>query len=64
MVEPVVRHVNGRGYRIRRAGDVGLADEDDQTLVEYCLSWELVLITFDSDLRDKVWCAQSPAMTA
>ena len=53
MVESVVRLVNGRGYRIRRAREVGLADEDDQTLVEYCLSWELVLITFDSDLRDK-----------
>jgi predicted nuclease of predicted toxin-antitoxin system len=53
MVEPVVRLINGRGYRIRRARDVGLADEDDQTLVEYCLNWELVLITFDADLRDK-----------
>ena len=53
MVEPVVRLINGRGYRIRRARDVGLADEDDQAVVEYCLSAELVLVTFDADLRDK-----------
>lgn len=24
--------INGRGYRIRRARDAGLADEDDQAL--------------------------------
>jgi len=53
MVEPVARLINGRGFRIRRARDVGLADEDDQTVVEYCLRWDLVLITFDADLRDK-----------
>src|SRR5436309_13190316 len=39
MVEPVARLINGRGFRIRRARDVGLADEDDQTVVEYCLRW-------------------------
>lgn len=53
MVEPVVSLINGRGYRIRRAREVALADEDDQALVEYCLNWDLVLITFDGDLRDK-----------
>lgn len=53
MVEPVVLLINGRGYRIRRARDAALADEDDQTLVEYCLRWNLVLVTFDADLRDK-----------
>ncbi len=53
MVEPVVNLLNGRGYRVRRTREAGLADEDDQVLVEYCLNWDLVLITFDSDLRDK-----------
>ena len=53
MVETVVLLINGRGFRIRRARDVGLADEDDQTLVEFCLQAELILITFDADLRDK-----------
>jgi predicted nuclease of predicted toxin-antitoxin system len=53
MVEPVAMLINGRGYRVRRARDVGLADEDDQVIVEYCLSRDLVLVTFDSDLRDK-----------
>jgi predicted nuclease of predicted toxin-antitoxin system len=45
--------INGRGYRIRRARDVALEAEDDQAIVEYCLAWQLVLVTFDADLRDK-----------
>ena len=53
MVEPVTLLINGRGYRVRRAREVGLADEDDQALVEYCLAWDLVLVTFDPDLRNK-----------
>lgn len=53
MVEPVTLLINGRGYRVRRAREVGLADEDDQALVEYCLAWDPVLVTFDPDLRNK-----------
>ena len=54
MVEPVVTLLNGRGHRIIRARDAGIAAEDDQTLVEYALAADLVIVTFDNDLRDKV----------
>jgi predicted nuclease of predicted toxin-antitoxin system len=54
MVEPVVKLLNGRGHRIVRARDVGIEAEDDQILVEYALARNLVIVTFDRDLRDKV----------
>jgi predicted nuclease of predicted toxin-antitoxin system len=53
MVEPVALLINGRGNRVWRAREVGLEREDDQVLVEYVLSFELVLVTFDRDLRNK-----------
>ncbi len=52
MVEPVVLLLNGRGHRIIRARDAGIEAEDDQTLVEYALARDLVVVTFDKDLRD------------
>jgi predicted nuclease of predicted toxin-antitoxin system len=51
MVEPVVAYLNGKGHRVPRARDVGLADSDDSELVEYALANELVILTFDPDLR-------------
>lgn len=53
MVEPVALLINGRGNRVWRAREVGLDKEDDQVLVEYVLGYDLVLVTFDNDLRDK-----------
>jgi rRNA-processing protein FCF1 len=53
MVESVALLINGRGNRVTRAREVGLDKEDDQVLVEYVLSFDLVLVTFDNDLRNK-----------
>lgn len=52
MAEPVVKLINGRGHRILRARDVGLEAENDQTLAEYALTNDLIIVTFDRDLRD------------
>jgi predicted nuclease of predicted toxin-antitoxin system len=52
MVEPVVRYLNGKGHRMLRARDLGLANAEDADLVEYALYNELIIVTFDPDLRD------------
>lgn len=52
MVEPVARLLNGRGHRVVRARDAGLAAEQDADIIEYCLRNELVVVTFDGDFRD------------
>jgi predicted nuclease of predicted toxin-antitoxin system len=51
MVEPVVLLLNGRGYRTIRARDAGLATEPDEILVDYAWANDLVVVTFDIDLR-------------
>jgi predicted nuclease of predicted toxin-antitoxin system len=54
MVEPVAAYLNGRGHPVRRARDVGLADEEDVVLVEYALVADLVIVTFDPDFRSSL----------
>jgi predicted nuclease of predicted toxin-antitoxin system len=54
MVEPVARLLNGRGHRTVRARDAGLATEPDEILVDYALANDLVVVTFDPDLRTRV----------
>ncbi|MDQ6879699.1 MAG: hypothetical protein M3082_18760 [Candidatus Dormibacteraeota bacterium] len=54
MVEPVALLLNGRGYRTIRARDAGLATESDEILVEYAWANDLVVVTFDPDLRSSV----------
>lgn len=51
MVEPVAMLLNGRGYRTIRARPAGLAIEPDDVLVQYSLANDLVMVTFDTDLR-------------
>jgi uncharacterized protein YaiI (UPF0178 family) len=54
MVEPVAAFLNGRGHRIVRARQVGLAADDDAVIAEYSLANDLVVVTFDYDLRSSV----------
>jgi predicted nuclease of predicted toxin-antitoxin system len=51
MVEPVARLLIGRGHPVRRAREVGLADEQDVVVVDYALANDLVIVTFDPDFR-------------
>jgi predicted nuclease of predicted toxin-antitoxin system len=53
MVESVVHLLNGRGHPITRVRDVGLAKEDDQTVIEYAVSRSLVIVTFDIGMLGK-----------
>lgn len=62
MVDPVVDYLNGRGHRILRARDVGLARASDADLVEYALANTLVLVTFDGHLRDSSLRAGCPCV--
>jgi predicted nuclease of predicted toxin-antitoxin system len=57
MVELVADLLNGRGNRVVRARDVRLDAEADQVLVEYALAFELVVVTFDRGMRDRVKAA-------
>jgi predicted nuclease of predicted toxin-antitoxin system len=54
MVEPVARLLTGRGHRVVRARDAGLADEEDWVVVEYALIDDLVIVTFDPDFRRSI----------
>jgi predicted nuclease of predicted toxin-antitoxin system len=51
MVEPVAALLNGRGHPIRRARDVGLADEVDIVIIDYALEADLIIVTFDRHFR-------------
>jgi predicted nuclease of predicted toxin-antitoxin system len=51
MVEPVALLLVGRGHVVIRARDAGLADAADNVLVEYALIENLVVVTFDPDIR-------------
>jgi predicted nuclease of predicted toxin-antitoxin system len=52
--EPVIRLIEGHGFMVRRARDVGLATADDASVREVCLAHQppLTLITTDADFRD------------
>jgi predicted nuclease of predicted toxin-antitoxin system len=54
MVEPVAAFLNGRGHRVVRARQVGLAGDDDAVIAEYARANDLVVVTFDYDLRSSV----------
>jgi predicted nuclease of predicted toxin-antitoxin system len=54
MVEPVAALLMGRGHPVRRAREVGLADEPDIVIAEYALAADLVIVTFDPDFRSKL----------
>jgi predicted nuclease of predicted toxin-antitoxin system len=54
MVEPVAAFLNGRGHRTLRARQVGLGADDDAILAEYARVNDLVVVTFDYDLRSSV----------
>jgi predicted nuclease of predicted toxin-antitoxin system len=54
MVEPVAALLNGHGHPVRRARDVGLADETDIVIIEYAHSTDLVIVTFDQDFRSSL----------
>jgi predicted nuclease of predicted toxin-antitoxin system len=51
MVDPVADLLNGRGHPVRRARDVGLSDDLDVVVVEYAITEDLVIVTFDPDFR-------------
>jgi predicted nuclease of predicted toxin-antitoxin system len=51
MVEPVALLLEGRGHRVTRARDAGLASEDDPIVIDYALVDDLVVVTFDPDFR-------------
>lgn len=52
MVESVVDLLIGRGHPVRRVRHVGLSDASDAVIAEYALAQNLVIVTFDRDLRD------------
>ena len=54
MVEPVAALLMGRGHPVRKARDVGLADEPDAIIAEYALAADLVIVTFDPDFRSSL----------
>jgi predicted nuclease of predicted toxin-antitoxin system len=71
MVAEVAAYLNGRGHRNVGAKAAGLADADDPDVVEYCLTNDLVVVTFDLDFRDAVLragcrclCIRAPELTA
>jgi hypothetical protein len=51
MVEPVVRLLIGRGHRVIRARQAGLASEADSVVGSYALVGDLVIVTFDPHFR-------------
>jgi Domain of unknown function (DUF5615) len=53
MVEPVVDLLTGHGHKVTRVRDAGLATDDDAVVAEYALSFDLVVVTFDYDLRNR-----------
>lgn len=52
MVEPVAALLQGRGHPVARAKEAGLARASDAEVVAYACTLQLVLVTFDPDLRD------------
>ncbi len=46
--------LNGRGHRTVRARQVGLSADDDAVVAEYARANDLVVVTFDFDLRSSV----------
>ena len=54
MVEPVAWLLEGRGHRVIRAREAGLADELDPVVVDYALVDDLVIVTFDPDFRKAI----------
>jgi len=46
--------LNGRGHPTVSAREVGLSDAGDADLIEYALSRDLVIVTFDNDFRRHV----------
>jgi hypothetical protein len=51
MVEPVALLLNGRGHVVVRARDAGLDRDADNVVVEYALIENLVVFSFDPDIR-------------
>lgn len=49
MVADVAMFLNGRGHRNVGAAAAGLATADDRDVVEYCLTNDLIVVTFDLD---------------
>lgn len=71
MVADVAAYLNGRGHRNVGARAAGLAGAEDSDVVEYCLTNNLVVVTFDLDFRDSVLragcrclCIRTPELTA
>jgi predicted nuclease of predicted toxin-antitoxin system len=71
MVADVATYLNGRGHRNIGAAAAGLASADDGDVVEYCLTNDLIVVTFDLDFRDAVLragcrclCIRTPELTA
>ena len=71
MVADVAMFLNGRGHRNVGAAAAGLATADDRDVVEYCLTNDLIVVTFDLDFRDAVLragcrclCIRTPELTA
>jgi predicted nuclease of predicted toxin-antitoxin system len=71
MVADVATYLNGRGHRNVGAAAAGLATADDRDVVEYCLTNDLIVVTFDLDFRDAVLragcrclCIRTPELTA
>jgi hypothetical protein len=54
MVEPVALLLVGRGHVVIRARDAGLAGAADNVLVEYALIENLVVVSFDPDIRRSI----------
>lgn len=62
MVEPVAALLQGRGHPVVRAKEAGLARASDAEVVTYALSQQLVVVTFDPDLRDKAVRGNCPVL--
>jgi len=43
--------LQGKGHRLVRAKEAGLAKADDSDLAEYALAKRLVVVTFDADFK-------------
>jgi predicted nuclease of predicted toxin-antitoxin system len=52
MVEPVATLLVGRGHRVTRVRDAGLANDADPVIAEYAIAKGLVVVTFDADFRN------------
>jgi predicted nuclease of predicted toxin-antitoxin system len=71
MVADVATYLNGRGHRNIGAAAAGLATAEDRDVVEYCLTNDLIVVTFDLDFRDAVLragcrclCIRTPELSA